>query len=62
MREFLNDWGITDPAQYRGGLNPKVKTDTDKLRKVYLLQRKPDKFGATLGKTTGILEFCSLRS
>ena len=54
VKEFLDDWGITDPAQHRGGLNPKTKTDTGKLRKVYLLQRKSDKFGATLGKTTGI--------
>jgi 2,4-dienoyl-CoA reductase (NADPH2) len=48
---FRDEWGID--AEYRspGGLKP--PHDAPPLREVWLLQRKTDKVGAGLAKTTG---------
>ncbi len=48
---WCREWGIGDPAEYPGGLaapDPALP-----LRDVWLLQRKPEKPGRGLGKTTG---------
>lgn len=48
---FFDEWGIDIHGQYRGGLkNPCI---TKSSRDVYLLQRKKEKPGKRLGKTTG---------
>lgn len=47
------EWGVTDPAQARGGLLPSGPQATPPARQVTLLQRKKGKLGASLGKTTG---------
>ena len=49
--DFLREWGVDTRIAARGGLQPGI-TEAPR-RKVYLLQRKPDKPGRTLGLTTG---------
>lgn len=59
---FTQDWEI-DESISSGGLRAKDNSSSkdisvssnslDRIRKVYLLQRKPGKLGAGLGKTTG---------
>ena len=51
IQKFLNDWGI-DESITKGGLKQETKS-VHAARKVYLLQRKKGKLGASLGKTTG---------
>jgi 2,4-dienoyl-CoA reductase (NADPH2) len=57
--EFLHTWGVDDTMQSRGGLMKPV--DAPPPRKVYLLQRKEGKVGATLGKTTGWIHRSTLK-
>ncbi len=47
------EWGITDPAEARGGLATSGPRVAPPARQVTLLQRKKGKLGAGLGKTTG---------
>lgn len=57
--QFLDEWGIDLTVAERGGLKaPEVQPA---YREVYLLQRKKDKPGARLGKTTGWIHRLSLR-
>ena len=46
------EWGITDPAEARGGLAASGPRVTAPARQVTLLQRKKGKLGGGLGKTT----------
>jgi 2,4-dienoyl-CoA reductase (NADPH2) len=50
-QEWPNEWGLGDPAITAGGLTD--PTPTGPTRKVWLLQRKAEKPGKGLGKTTG---------
>ena len=52
LEEWLAEWGVVDPAEARGGLSLQRK-QPQPSREITLLQRKPGKHGATLGKTTG---------
>ena len=54
-------WGITDPARARGGLSSAGPQPTPPARQVTLLQRKPGKLGAGLGKTTGWIHRSELK-
>lgn len=57
--EYYEEWGIDISANNRGGLkNPDIKPSS---RQVYLLQRKEEKIGQRLGKTTGWVHRLSLR-
>jgi 2,4-dienoyl-CoA reductase (NADPH2) len=47
------EWGITDPAEARGGLAASGPRVTPPARQVTLLQRTKGKLGGGLGKTTG---------
>ena len=47
------EWGITDPAEARGGLATSGPRVMPPVRQVTLLQRKKGKLGNGLGKTTG---------
>ncbi|MGE5624002.1 MAG: FAD-dependent oxidoreductase [Bacillota bacterium] len=48
---FLREWGVDQAYVKRGGLGtPAVEAPP---RRVWLLQRKPGRFGTSLGKTTG---------
>jgi len=55
------EWGITDPAEARGGLSPTGPRATPPARHVTLLQRKKGKLGGSLGKTTGWIHRTTLK-
>ncbi len=57
--EFYEQWGIDLNSSSRGGL--KVPEIAESLREVYLLQRKNEKQGKRLGKTTGWIHRLSLK-
>ncbi|HTJ39362.1 MAG TPA: NADPH-dependent 2,4-dienoyl-CoA reductase [Dactylosporangium sp.] len=50
-REWMAEWGVTDPAEVRGGVV--AGRDEPPPRQVFLLQRKPSRVGAGLNRTTG---------
>jgi 2,4-dienoyl-CoA reductase (NADPH2) len=50
-QKFMSYWGIDGSLQAPGGLLP--RNIPPPRRKLYLLQRKTEKVGAGLGKTTG---------
>ena len=56
---FLNEWGIDLVGNARGGLKKPIIIPSD--REVYLMQRKHEKLGKTLGKTTGWIHRLSLK-
>ena len=58
---WLEHWGIADPENHRGGLDPAGPTESSSKREVTMLQRKPGKFGRSLGKTTGWIHRSSLK-
>jgi 2,4-dienoyl-CoA reductase (NADPH2) len=51
-REYCAEWGIDMQLRVPGGLLPRPKAPASG-RKIYLLQRKASRLGATLGRTTG---------
>ena len=56
---WLAEWGVADPGEVRGGVvRPHI---TAPERQVTLLQRKPGKLGASLGKTTGWIHRAALK-
>ncbi len=58
LREWLEEWGVADPAEVRGGV---VRArPAPPARKVTLLQRKAGKLGKGLGKTTGWIHRAAL--
>jgi 2,4-dienoyl-CoA reductase (NADPH2) len=57
-RQFYNEWGIDVTGQHRGGIKAPLPIECE--REVYLLQRKPEKCGKRLGKTTGWIHRASL--
>lgn len=57
--QFYNEWGIDIYGAYRGGIKPPEVTPSP--REVYLLQRKKEKMGKRLGKTTGWIHRLSLK-
>ncbi|NHB76366.1 NADPH-dependent 2,4-dienoyl-CoA reductase [Rhodobacter calidifons] len=54
------EWGVSAPWQDRGGLAPEGPKPHPPAREVYLLQRKAEKPGRGLGKTTGWIHRASL--
>ncbi|MFD7160123.1 FAD-dependent oxidoreductase [Kribbella sp. NPDC059898] len=54
------EWGVGDPTLLPGALA--VPRPEPSPRKVYLLQRKPGKIGAGLGKTTGWVHRAALKN
>lgn len=56
---FYDEWGIDIHGTHRGGL--KQPHMTPSLRQIYLLQRKKEKLGQRLGKTTGWIHRLSLK-
>jgi len=50
---WKREWGVGSPDQTRGGLAPGGPQAEAPKRQVYLLQRKAQKLGKGLGKTTG---------
>ncbi|MDI1352876.1 MAG: NADPH-dependent 2,4-dienoyl-CoA reductase, partial [bacterium] len=58
-QEFYDEWGIDIKGEHRGGLKSAALTPSP--REVYLLQRKKEKMGQRLGKTTGWIHRLSLK-
>jgi 2,4-dienoyl-CoA reductase (NADPH2) len=56
---FYDEWGIDLNGKHRGGIKPALQLLSD--RNVVLLQRKKEKFGQHLGKTTGWIHRASLK-
>jgi 2,4-dienoyl-CoA reductase (NADPH2) len=55
------EWGVCDPAEHRSGLCPDGPRPAPPARQVTLLQRKAERPGKRLGKTTGWIHRLSLR-
>ena len=58
---WLTEWGVMDPSEARGGLNPDGAQPDAPVRDVTLLQRKAQKLGKGLGKTTGWIHRAALQ-
>lgn len=58
-QQFFDEWGIDITSQHRGGIKPPELSASP--RTVYLLQRKKEKHGKRLGKTTGWIHRLSLK-
>ncbi len=61
LPEWLREWGVGDPAEARGGLSAAGPQPTPSRRQVTLLQRKAEKPGKRLGKTTGWIHRAALQ-
>jgi 2,4-dienoyl-CoA reductase (NADPH2) len=57
---WRREWGVGDPARVPGGLAPEGPRPEAPARRVTLLQRKAEKLGRRLGKTTGWIHRASL--
>ena len=53
LPDWMREWGVTDPEIHRSGLAPEGPQPEAPARQVTLLQRKAEKPGKRLGKTTG---------
>ena len=58
---WRREWGVGDPAAQPGGLAPEGPQPEPAAREVWLLQRKPEKPGRKLGKTTGWIHRAALQ-
>ncbi|HRD70827.1 MAG TPA: NADPH-dependent 2,4-dienoyl-CoA reductase [Legionella sp.] len=58
-QEFYSEWGIDVSGNSRGGITTSQRPPV--VREVYLLQRKKEKLGNRLGKTTGWIHRLSLK-
>jgi len=61
LDEWLSEWGVVDPAEARGGIDPERSPPAPPAREVTLLQRKTGTHGANLGKTTGWIHRATLK-
>ena len=60
LQAWLEEWGVADPAEARGGLAPEGPHPAPPARQITLLQRKAEKLGRRLGKTTGWIHRATL--
>ncbi|QAX30864.1 NADPH-dependent 2,4-dienoyl-CoA reductase [Leisingera sp. NJS204] len=58
---WMKEWGVTDPAEHRAGLAPEGPQPAAPARRVTLLQRKAERHGKRLGKTTGWIHRATLK-
>ncbi len=61
LSKWLEEWGVLDPELARGGIEPFERKPHFPQRNVSLFQRKKEKIGRHLGKTTGWIHRESLR-
>lgn len=61
LTEWMREWGVTDPDKARSGLSPEGPHPQPPARHVTLLQRKAERPGKRLGKTTGWIHRASLK-
>ncbi len=59
LATWRKEWGVADPAERRGGVSDPAPEAA--AREVWLLQRKPEKPGRGLGKTTGWIHRAALQ-
>ena len=61
INKWMEKWGVTDPSIERGGVlqNNEIRSE-DSSKEIFLLQRKNEKVGKRLGKTTGWIHRKSL--
>ena len=60
IEAWRREWGVSDPAIHRGGINPAGPQPSPAARQITLVQRKPGRPGKALGKTTGWIHRSSL--
>ncbi|WP_435256768.1 FAD-dependent oxidoreductase [Thioclava sp. FR2] len=58
---WKREWGVGDPAEVAGGLAPSGPEPEPPARDIWLLQRKAEKPGRHLGKTTGWIHRAALQ-
>ncbi|UWR91753.1 NADPH-dependent 2,4-dienoyl-CoA reductase [Phaeobacter inhibens] len=58
---WMKEWGVADPADHRAGLAPEGPQPEAPAREVTLLQRKAERHGKRLGKTTGWIHRATLK-
>ncbi|MDJ0858836.1 MAG: NADPH-dependent 2,4-dienoyl-CoA reductase [Dinoroseobacter sp.] len=58
---WRKEWGVRDPEDVRGGIAPEGPQPVAPAREITLLQRKAEKLGKRLGKTTGWIHRASLQ-
>ncbi|WP_299966178.1 NADPH-dependent 2,4-dienoyl-CoA reductase [uncultured Roseobacter sp.] len=61
LPDWMREWGVADPAEHRAGLAPEGPQPHAPAREVTLLQRKAEKPGKRLGKTTGWIHRAALK-
>ncbi|MDF1872040.1 NADPH-dependent 2,4-dienoyl-CoA reductase [Vannielia sp.] len=61
LPEWMEMWGVADPAKHRGGLAPEGPQPEPPAREITLLQRKDERPGKRLGKTTGWIHRAALK-
>ncbi|MBO9478569.1 NADPH-dependent 2,4-dienoyl-CoA reductase [Shimia sp. R11_0] len=61
LPEWMVEWGVSDPAEHRGGLAPEGPQPHAPARQVTLMQRKAKALGKGLGKTTGWIHRAALK-
>ncbi|WP_306043381.1 NADPH-dependent 2,4-dienoyl-CoA reductase, partial [Mameliella sp. MMSF_3552] len=61
LPDWMREWGVTDPAEARSGLAPEGPRPDAAEREVVLLQRKAERPGKRLGKTTGWIHRAALK-
>ncbi|BBU54500.1 NADPH-dependent 2,4-dienoyl-CoA reductase [Mameliella alba] len=61
LPDWMREWGVTDPAKARSGLAPEGPQPDAAEREVVLLQRKAERPGKRLGKTTGWIHRAALK-
>jgi len=61
LPEWMVEWGVTDPAEHRGGLALEGPQPHPAARQVTLMQRKAKALGKGLGKTTGWIHRAALK-
>ncbi|WP_187428389.1 2,4-dienoyl-CoA reductase [Roseobacter fucihabitans] len=57
---WMHEWGVADPAEHRAGLAPEGPRPHAPARDITLLQRKSERPGKRLGKTTGWIHRAAL--
>jgi 2,4-dienoyl-CoA reductase (NADPH2) len=61
LTHWLKEWGVGDPEEIRGGLLAEGPQPAAPARNVTLLQRKAERPGKRLGKTTGWIHRSTLK-
>lgn len=61
IEDYLHYWGIDPNNEVRGGVAGITAMDITSPREIYLLQRKQEKMGKNLGKTTGWIHRTELK-